>query len=83
MNADDRTLHSADILNGWKEIAAYFGRSVRSVQRWESELALPIHRLKTAEGQTVYATRQELDDWRRGRDITAGQAPARESPYRI
>jgi hypothetical protein len=54
-----------DLLNGWKDIAAHLGRSVRSVQRWEREIGLPVHRIKTAEGQTVYASRHEIDEWRR------------------
>ena len=30
------------ILNSWKEIASYLGKGVRTVQRQESELKLPI-----------------------------------------
>ncbi len=30
-------------LNGWKEIAAHFGKGVRTVQRWEKALGLPVH----------------------------------------
>ena len=52
-------------LNGWKEIAAYLGKSVRSVQRWEATLGLPVHRIKTPDGQIVYSERREIDDWRR------------------
>jgi hypothetical protein len=51
-------------LNGWKEIAAYLGRSIRSVQRDEREHRLPVRRIKTADGQTVYAHRHEIDAWR-------------------
>lgn len=64
--------------NGWKDIAAYFGRSVRSMQRWERELALPIRRIKTSDGHTVYAVRSELDAWRRSRDIAIGE-PAQKA----
>ncbi len=52
-------------LNGWKEIAAYLGKSVRSVQRWEATLGLPVHRIKTPDGQIIYSERKEIDDWRR------------------
>ena len=31
-------------LDSWKEIAAYLGRDVRTVQRWERREGLPIHR---------------------------------------
>ncbi|MCL4524050.1 MAG: hypothetical protein M1453_09435 [Acidobacteria bacterium] len=50
-------------MNGWKEIAAHFGKSVRSVQRWERELGLPVHRLHTAGGEIVFARRSELEKW--------------------
>jgi hypothetical protein len=32
------------VLSSWKEIARHFGKGVRTVQRWERELGLPIHR---------------------------------------
>ena len=32
------------LLTSWKEIAAYFGKGVRTVQRWEKSMGLPIHR---------------------------------------
>ena len=57
-----------DRLSGWKEIAAYLGKSVRSAQRWEAELDLPIERLTGPEGgQIVQASRSELDGWRQSR----------------
>jgi hypothetical protein len=55
-------------LNGWKDIAAYLGKSVRSVQRWEATLGLPIHRIHTSDGHIVYADRDEIDRWRSARD---------------
>ena len=36
-------MHS-DLLNSWKEIADYLGRGVRTAQRWEVELHLPVRR---------------------------------------
>src|SRR5207247_6516072 len=63
---------ASDTLNGWKEIAGYLGKSVRSVQRWERDLALPVHRIATAEGgQIVYSSRSEIDSWRVGLDATS------------
>jgi hypothetical protein len=32
-----------DFLGSWKEIAAYLGRDVRTVQRWEKKEGLPVH----------------------------------------
>lgn len=52
-------------LNGWKDIASHFGKSVRTVQRWERQLALPVHRLHTAGGEIVYAFVHELNEWQR------------------
>lgn len=51
-------------LHGWKEIAAYLGRSVRGAQRWERELGLPVRRLKTAAGQAIFARRDEIEAWK-------------------
>src|SRR5687767_5677814 len=62
-------------LHGWKEIARYMGRSVRAVQRWEAELGLPVHRLKTAAGQTVFANTGELDAWRSRNEIPPDATP--------
>ncbi len=50
-------------LESWKEIAAYLGREVRTIQRWEKSDGLPIHRLYHAKRGTVYAFTQELDQW--------------------
>ena len=36
-----------DRLNGWKEIAVFLGKGVRTVQRWERDHGLPIHRQGT------------------------------------
>jgi hypothetical protein len=51
------------ILNSWKEIAVYLGRGVRTVQRWERELRLPVHRLGKGKRSPVYSTAVELNFW--------------------
>ncbi|RPJ68877.1 MAG: hypothetical protein EHM24_20240 [Acidobacteria bacterium] len=51
-------------LNGWKEIAAYLDRGVRTVQRWEKTLGLPVRRIGTGRGEVVFALPEELDAWR-------------------
>jgi hypothetical protein len=33
-----------EILSGWKDIANYLGKGVRTVQRYGREMGLPIHR---------------------------------------
>src|SRR5713226_7613311 len=49
-------------LDSWKEIAAFFGRDERTVNRWEKELGLPVHRLPGTKGR-VYAYPEELSAW--------------------
>ena len=51
-------------LNGWKDIAAYVGKSVRGAQRWEHELGLPVHRIKTPGGQVIYALKSDIERWK-------------------
>jgi phage terminase Nu1 subunit (DNA packaging protein) len=53
----------APVLNSWKEIAAYMGRGVRTVQRWEQHLGLPVHRPQGKDRSAVVAMREELDHW--------------------
>jgi hypothetical protein len=52
-----------EVFSGWKEIASYLGKGVRSVQRYERELGLPIHRPARKTRGAVIATKAELDDW--------------------
>jgi len=54
---------SPAILNSWKEIAAYLGRGVRTVQRWERELRLPVHRIGKGKRSPVYALIPQLKFW--------------------
>lgn len=50
------------ILSTWKEIASYVNRGVRTVQRWEAEFAMPVHRTGEDRG-SVYAFADDLDAW--------------------
>jgi adenylate cyclase len=52
-----------DRLDSWKEIAGYLRRGARTVQRWEREQGMPVHRLVHDQGSTVYAYKSELDAW--------------------
>ncbi|MGO8791865.1 MAG: hypothetical protein ACLQVL_31380 [Terriglobia bacterium] len=54
---------SRDVLAGWKEMAAFLGRSVRTVQRWEKQMGLPVQRLKSKARRIPYALRSELTGW--------------------
>jgi TolB-like protein/Tfp pilus assembly protein PilF/predicted DNA-binding transcriptional regulator AlpA len=53
----------ADRLDSWKEIASYLGRSVSTVQRWEHEEGLPVHRHVHGKLGSVYASKAEIDAW--------------------
>lgn len=61
IESDPRSLPGR--LNGWKEIAAYLGKSVRTAQRWEKDLGLPVHRIHTGSGEIPFAFREEIDRW--------------------
>jgi tetratricopeptide (TPR) repeat protein len=50
-------------LDGWKSIAAYFGRDRTTVIRWARERGLPVHRIPGGRTGTVYALRTELERW--------------------
>jgi len=67
-------------LNSWKEIAAYLGTSVRTVQRWEASEGLPVHRHEHAVLGTVYAYRSEIDTWLESRSRRMEQDAAITSP---
>ena len=63
-------------LDSWKEIAAYLKRDIRTVQRWEKQEALPVHRHLHDERGTAYAYSGEIDDWLRDRSRRGGDATA-------
>lgn len=64
------------MLNSWKEIASYLDRGVRTVQRWERELQLPIHRIGKGKRSPVYAITTELKLWIRTTEIPRAQKTA-------
>ncbi len=70
-----------DRLDSWKEIAAYLGREIRTVQGWEKNEGLPIHRHQHSKQGSVFAFRSELDTWREARKISAdAPVPAEAAP---
>jgi hypothetical protein len=52
-------------LTGWKEIATYLDKAVRTVQRWERDFDLPVRRVSDDRVSSVYAFSTDLDDWLR------------------
>lgn len=52
-----------EVLSGWKEIANHLGRGVRTVQRYERDLGLPVRRPSGHPTGAVVAVKSELDSW--------------------
>lgn len=75
-------------IDGWKSIAAYFGRERTTVIRWAAERGLPVHRIPGSSRGSVYAIAGELDAWlaasREGvvEAGAGGNAPALPAPRR-
>jgi tetratricopeptide (TPR) repeat protein len=63
-------------LESWKEVAAYLGRDITTVRRWEKREGLPVYRLHHSKLGSVYAYTRELDAWRE----TRAPGPATETP---
>ena len=51
------------VLSSWKEIAKYLDKGVRTVQRWEKSLGLPVRRPSQNTAGIVVAITDELDEW--------------------
>jgi len=66
-------------LESWKEIAAYLGRDVTTVRRWEKREGLPVYRLQHSKLGSIYAYTSELDAWR-DRETLAGGTDAPDAP---
>jgi len=56
-----------DRLNSWKQIASALNREVRTVQMWEKQEGLPIHRHFHNRRSTVFASRAEIQSWAKRR----------------
>ena len=52
-----------DRLDSWKEISSYLGRDRRTLERWERDRGMPVHRIPGGERPRVYALKPELDRW--------------------
>jgi TolB-like protein len=65
------------ILESWKAIAAYLGRTEKTCRNWEHELGLSVHRLENSARARVFAYGDELDRWREEK-FQAGAFPMAE-----
>jgi tetratricopeptide (TPR) repeat protein len=69
---------SGERLDGWKAIAAFFGRDERTVKRWEGARGLPVRRIPGGGRAAVWADTAELQRWLAGADetVAADETPA-------
>lgn len=63
MESEPRTSAEGDTLRSWREIALYMGKGVRTVQRWEQDFGLPVHRVENCPRRAIFARPNELDAW--------------------
>lgn len=61
-------------IESWKEIAGHFGKSERTVKRWEA-LGLPVQRTPSG---SVFAYEKDLDNWIAGSRAGSTSAPPAE-----
>lgn len=73
-----RSAEPSERIDSWKEIAAYLNRGTRTVQRWEREAGLPVHRLQHDKLGSVYAYKSEVDAWWLSRRSTLENEPTAE-----
>jgi len=72
------TLAGDGHLWGWKAIARFVNMSVCTVQRWEDEAQLPVHRLKIGHRALPFALKGEVMAWVGTRTLRHVAAPANE-----
>jgi tetratricopeptide (TPR) repeat protein len=72
-------------LQSWKEIAAFLGREVRTVQLWEKHEGLPVRRHNHRKLGSVHALKSELEEWLRSRSSpprgSSGNAMQKAPPW--
>ena len=67
----------AQFLTCWKEIARYLGKGVRTIQRWETTMQLPVHRPEGSHKKSsIFVSTEELDVWMHERMTIRPRLPA-------
>ena len=74
---------ASECLDSWKQIAAFFGRTPRTVQRWERTESLPVHRHIHEKFGSVYAFENELIAWRDKRSRKCSNARGNPGTARL
>ncbi len=64
---------SSPVLTSWKEISAFLHVTVRTAQRWERDLGLPVHRSRGKRGSAVLGFREELGAWLKALPVAGAQ----------
>jgi hypothetical protein len=63
MRANRKKNEQPKFLSGWKEVAGYLGKGVRTVQRYERNMSFPVRRPAGKPRGAVIATKAEVDAW--------------------
>jgi len=75
-----QVLPPSGLLTSWKEIATYMGKGVRTVQRWEATMGLPVIRPGDGRPGTVMARPGDLDAWVLGKWNKSHNDHSRRAP---
>lgn len=73
-----RSTPQSNVLSGWKNIANYLGKGVRTAQRYEQAFQLPVRRPAGGPRGIVMASCLELDDWVSHRFLRPRRTPVRQ-----
>lgn len=72
------------VLQTWKEISDYVGRTERTLQRWEQQFGFPVHRASGKARGSVMALEHEIQEWTRGRpSLVQIRSSARLNPAKM
>jgi hypothetical protein len=63
LTVNGKNAGNREVFSGWKDIANYLGKGVRTVERYERTLKLPIRRPAGKYRGSVIAIKTELDLW--------------------
>jgi hypothetical protein len=70
MNTPSQT---PEVLHSWKEIATYLGCGIRTVQRYELDLRLPVRRVAGKSPSSVFALKNDVYKWLQNSHIRSAE----------
>ena len=71
-NLPPQLKQSGHFLRSWKQVSTYMGLGVRTVQRYEVNLGLPVHRPAGKVRGAVLAFTDEIDAWLKSTPTRSG-----------